>query len=145
MKKSNRFKPIVQVAETRETNAARAVSQAQQDALDKTSRLEQLQGYYQDYAQLFEQQGKSGFDTRQLQSFRAFLSQLNDAIEQQKAQVEISQKIVNEKRQHWHGARKKVKVFEKVVSNFLREEKYLEDKQDQSAMDEHAQNISRRK
>jgi len=145
MKKSNRFKPIVQVAVTRETDAARAVSQAQGDALEKTARLEQLQGYYRDYTQLFEQQGKSGFGTRQLQSFRAFLCQLNDAIEQQKLLVNISQQTVAEKKQQWLGARKKVMVFEKVISNFQRDEKTLEHKQEQAAMDEHAQNISRRK
>ena len=53
--------------------------------------------------------------------------------------------MVDEKKQQWFEARKKVKVFEKVVSNFQQEERYQEDKQEQSAMDEHAQNIKHHK
>ena len=145
MKKSDRFKPIAQIAVTRETHAARAVNHAQADVQEKQNRLEQLKLFYQEYVQQFEQQGKSGFDTKQLLSFRSFLGDLNKAIEQQKSMVAIALRIVDEKKQLWFEARKKVKIYEKVISNFQRDERYQEDKQEQSAMDEHAQNTRRHK
>ncbi len=145
MKKSDRFKPIAQIAVTGETHAARAVSDAQANAQDKQSRLDQLQLFYQEYAQQYEQQGKTGFGIKQLQSYRSFLEDLNKAIEQQKALVQIAQQMVDEKKQHWFEARKKVKVYEKLITNFQQDEQYLEDKQEQAAMDEHAQNATRHK
>ena len=145
MKKSDRFKPIAQIAATRETHAAREVNNAQVNAQDKQSRLDQLKLFYQEYVQQYEQQGKTGFGIKQLQSYRSFLEDLNKAIEQQKTLVQIAQRMVHEKKQHWFEARKKVKIYEKVITNFQQDEQYQEDKQEQSAMDEHAQNTIRHK
>ena len=145
MKKSDRFKPIAQVAVTRETNAAREVNNAQINAQDKQSRLDQLELYYQEYVQQYEQQGKTGIGIKQLQSYRSFLEDLNKAIEQQKNLVQIAQGMVDEKKQHWFEARKKVKIYEKVITNYQQDEQYQEDKLEQSTMDEHAQNTTRYK
>ncbi len=145
MKKSNRFKPIAQVAKNRETQAAQAVSQAQFEVKEKCSRLDQLQMFYGDYLQQFEQQGKTGFDTKRLQSFRGFLHELNKAIEQQKKVIKVAQRLLNEKKQQWLEARKKVKVYKTLVSNYQQEERYQEDKQEQAALDEHTHNIRRNK
>ena len=144
MKKSERLKSIAKIAGYRESQAAREVQEAKLVLDERAMRLNQLQEYYREYAKKYENQGQAGFNIQQIQNFRKFLHNLQTVIEQQESLVRIAQRFVDDKTQLWVQARTEVKIYANVITNYQQEEQHREDNREQSASDEHAQQIIRR-
>ena len=77
MSRSKRMKPVMQVAENREQQAARDLGAAQQRLAVQERKLEELQTYRDQYAQQFEQTGGGGIGAVRMQDYRVFLARLN--------------------------------------------------------------------
>jgi flagellar FliJ protein len=139
MKKSKRIKPIIRIAESKEQHAAIELGRAQNQLQEQFNRLQDLLNYQQEYCARYEETGRSGVSIHKLQSFRSFLDKLEVAIEQQKQAVKLAEELVQKRKQQWFASRDKVKMYNKVSSNFVKAETKQEEKQEQKDTDERAQ------
>lgn len=145
MTRSERMQPVVQVAETRERTAAKALGACQQELREQEERMAQLQAYRMEYMQRFQTAGQTGINGAGLREWQQFLASLDTAIEQQRRQVELIRRRCEEKRQEWLRLRGKQKAVEKVVARYRADELHTAAKREQKESDEFAQRKGRRR
>ncbi len=139
MKRSKRLKPVVDIAESREQQAARALGVAQ-TALDQArQQLDELKAYRQDYLQRFQQAGAIGMGAAQLGDYQQFLHKLGLAIEQQGEAVVQAEQDVEAKRALWFTSRGKAQMLGTVVARYQGEEEKEAMRQEQLEQDERSQ------
>ena len=138
MTRSKRIRPVVEIAENRERDAARQLGVSRQSVAEQERRLEELLQYREEYNQRLTGEGSNRMGARKLQEYQVFLSRLNQAVEQQKLLLAKVKRECDEKSQHWAKHRTHAKVMNKVEERYLKQERHQEDKQDQKEMDEHA-------
>jgi flagellar FliJ protein len=143
MTRSERMQPVVQVAETREREAAKALGACQQQLHAHQNRLAQLQGYRMEYLERFQAAGQGGMSGAQLREWQQFLANLDQAIDQQRRQVELTGRQCDQVRLAWLRVRSKQKAVEKVVDRFRTEEIHAAAKREQKDNDEIAQRKGR--
>lgn len=133
------MKPIAAVAESGEQQAAIALGSAQSGLQSRIARMEELKNYLAEYQQQFTVSGAGGFTVLQLQNFQSFLANLRLAIDQQKSLVDDAAVLVREKQEQWFKCRNKVKIYEKMMVRYRAEEDKVEERQEQTLLDELAQ------
>ncbi|WP_455203256.1 flagellar export protein FliJ [Kaarinaea lacus] len=143
MKKSQRMQPIRKVAVSKEQQAASALGEAQNQLQMQLQRLQELRDYQKDYASQFQQTGANGMDVASLMSFRSFLQQLEQAIEQQKQAVDAANALVDQRKKSWLASRGQVKIYDNVISRYHQEEIQQQDKKEQKESDDRAQRPAR--
>ncbi len=139
MKRSKRLKPVVQVAESREQQAARALGAAQARLAQARQQLAELQRYRDDYRQGFQQAGATGMGAARLADYQQFLHKLGQAIEQQTQQVAQATREAEAKRALWFASRGKVRMLDTVVARYQAIEEQQASRQEQREQDERAQ------
>lgn len=139
MKRSKRLKPVVQIAESREQQAARALGAAQTTLDQARQQLEELQGYRADYLQRFQQAGAVGMGGARLGDYQQFLQKLALAIEQQGQVIAQAEQEVEARRQQWFDTRGKVQMLDTVVTRYRDEESREASRKEQLEQDERAQ------
>ncbi len=139
MKKSARMASIVKVAESDEQRAAQALGKSQQQLDVHRERLEQLVDYRSEYVKQLQERASGGISVSQIQSYRAFISQLDLGIEEQHKVIDNMQLDVESKRQEWFARRSQTQAMDKVMSKYHYQEQLLEGKRDQKESDERAQ------
>lgn len=147
MTKSERMKPVLQVADSREEQAAKALGECQRLLQERMQRLEGLQSYQAEYVRHFQEVGGAGATAQRLHDLQRFLANLATAIEQQQYQVELARQQCEKKRLLWQEARSKSIALEKVVARFQEDERMIAERKEQKVNDEHAMNkeIARRR
>mgnify|MGYP002712502084 FL=1 len=90
MTKSERMKPVVRVAESREQAAAREFGASKRALQEHEQRLAELLTYREEYHRHLQQTGRAGVSAGQVMSLKRFLAQLNKASEQQRRIVETA-------------------------------------------------------
>ena len=89
MTKSKRLKPISEIAEAKERDAARHMGD-QQGVLDKhQEKLVELIKYRQEYAEKMVTAGGNGISAGKMQDYSRFIRRLDEAIVFQRSQIEI--------------------------------------------------------
>lgn len=84
VKRSERFKPIHNLAQQSEDVAAQTLGKIQRELSNHHLKLSELMMYYEDYTARFNQQAEKGMSIIQVQSYQKFISQLEVAISEQK-------------------------------------------------------------
>lgn len=115
------------------------MAQTRQQAEQQQQQLDQLKAYRSEYVQQLE--GGSGgqpIAARQLGDFRQFLSNLNNAIDQQKLSVENSSRNFQASQQVWLEARQRVQALSKAIEKQQDHEQFLENRREQAETDERA-------
>ncbi|OGT22330.1 MAG: flagellar export protein FliJ [Gammaproteobacteria bacterium RBG_16_57_12] len=138
MTKSERLKPLVRMAESKEMTAARELGECMRVLNDKQARLDDLLKYRQEYAERFQREGSVGMSARKMHDFRAFLANLDKGIEQQQGLVEQAAKILEEKRQQWFSKRTRTKALDNAVARYQSDEQRSEERRVQKESDERA-------
>jgi flagellar FliJ protein len=136
MSPSKRIKPVQQVAATRERDAARTMGHARQLLAQEEAKLVQLKQYHQEYLARFQQVSSQGMSAAQLQEYRAFLSKLDDAIQQQEKVGATSVANHTTHRDNWKQKRTRTQALDKVVQRYRREERKSADRVEQKENDE---------
>ena len=139
MKKSSRFKPIQQLTEAREQDAAKALGKSNQKLGEQEQRLQDLLEYHQEYQHYFQQRGQSGITAAKLQELQRFLHNLNQAIEQQRRIVELARHELKQYRQQWQQAHGRTMAIGKVVERYRSDEAIQADRREQKENDDLAQ------
>ncbi len=101
MARGFRLEPVLDLARRRLEAATGELQKLAQRRADAQSRLDQLQGFLDDYRQQFRTVMQSGLETGRLQDFRAFLTKLERAVDLQGAEVRRSQEAWATKHREW--------------------------------------------
>lgn len=143
MTRSQRMKPVVQVTESRENEAAEAYSRARQALEQQKTQLQELVRYRGEYRLRFEEVGRTGMTGAQLQQMHRFLTQLDRAIEQQQRSLVTAERLCEQRQNSWNQARGKKKAVDKVVDRYRQQEELVDARREQKVIDEMAQRKGR--
>ncbi len=143
MSSSDRFKPVLKVAENREASAAKKLGQSQQTQKAEEDKLDNLRQYHLDYMQRFKQAASAGMNAGQLREYQAFLNKLDQAINEQEKIVHNSQKNAVQMKKQWAQTHVRTKSMDKAMSRMKDSERKQQDARDQKVSDEIAQRLRR--
>jgi flagellar FliJ protein len=135
-KKPHPLRAAVQVAQSREDQAAKALAESQQRLIEQQNRLRQLLLFRGEYANQFQSEGSSGISARRFQDYATFLNSLDQGITQSQQQLEQLQRELQRKRQDWVQTHAKTKALEEVVERDRKVQSRQEDKREQRDSDE---------
>ena len=141
MKKSARISIIAKIEEAKEREEARKLAEYQRAVLDKKTKLQELQGFLNEYKERFMKLTRFGASADKIRSSHAFISQLNKAISQQHNAVADAERAADEYREQWLRAKRRMEILQKAVNNLRRQERQHEDRKEQLTIDE----LARRK
>jgi len=139
-KRSDRFKPIHNLAQQSEDMAAQTLGKIQRELSAHHLKLSELMKYYEDYTTRFNQEAEKGMSIVQVQSYQKFISQLDTAIKQQKEHIARSSEACDTSRADWTVERQKTQVLEKVMTRYKKQELHTANRQEQRLSDEHVAN-----
>ncbi len=142
MTRSKRMDPVVQVAESRERDAARQLGEWQGRLAQHEARLAELLSYRDDYARQFESTGGNGLGAQRLQDYRAFLERLNSAVRQQEDVLAHTRGEIARLRSRWLDKRTHAKALDKVVERYREDERRAAERREQNESDERANRLS---
>lgn len=140
MKRSERFKPIQQLAQQREDVAAQVLGKIQRELNAHHIKLSELIQYYEDYQTRYAEQASKGMSITQVQSYQKFISQLEIAITEQKKHISRVEEACSSKKDDWNTQRQKSQVLEKVMHSYEKKELQHENRQEQRRLDEFVSN-----
>jgi len=139
MTRSDRLKPIIKIAESREKEAARLLGQYQQMLDRHESKLGELLNYRKEYREQFIQVGTEGIDGAKMRDYQTFLQRLDIAIGQQKHVISQAIRVYEHQKQVWQQKRSRTQVLDKVVDRYRKDEEIEQGRKEQKQLDEHAQ------
>lgn len=121
MTRSERMKPVARVAESRQQDAARRVGERQRALQEQLRRLDELQGYRDEYAARFEQ-ASAPMHGLQVREYRLFLQRLGQALEEQLRNVERARLALEQSQADWTQTRVKRDAVDRVIGRFRTQE-----------------------
>jgi flagellar FliJ protein len=138
MNRLQRLSPIVELAETREREAARALGLSLKKLEEARKSLDSLESFRASYGERFRRSGEQGLSVRQLAEYRVFLAKINQAIADQEKNLQQSESEVQSRRRAWEEAHKHGLGLQKLMDKLRQEVAGLERKREQAEMDERA-------
>jgi len=139
MTKSKRLKPVSEIADAKERDAARYMG-AQQEILDRhKNKLTELIKYRAEYAEKMVAVGGTGISAGQMQDYSSFIRRLDEAIVFQRSQIELAVRQLEVKQREWRVMHTRSEALNKVVSRYQTAEIREQDKREQNESDERAQ------
>lgn len=139
-KRSERFKPIHNLAQQSEDVAAQTLGEIQRELSNHHLKLSELMMYYEDYTKRFNEQAGKGMSVIQVQSYQKFISQLEVAISEQKKNISRVSDACDSSRADWNVERQKTQVLEKVITRYQKQEQQIHNRQEQRRSDEFVAN-----
>lgn len=139
MKKSARLAPLLKLEQNREQEKVRALGDARSSVAAEEEKLKQLMDYRGEYERMVTQEGSQGISASRLQGYHQFLNRLTVAITQQEQQLEVVRQQESAAQQDWFQQRGAVKRMDTLVERNVKQELREEDKREQKALDEQAQ------
>jgi flagellar FliJ protein len=140
VKRSQRIQAIVTIKEQQENQALVVLGEHQRKVQAAQQQLEQLQIYRQDY--LTSQNISGSQSIQRLVEFRAFIAQLDVAINKQSDVVKQLQTESLQLHKRWEGLHQQTHNLEKVCAGFLAKEAQVAYKREQTESDDHAARMS---
>ena len=144
MAKPFHLQPLVNLAEDKSQAAAQALARLKQAWQEAENKLQQLQGFLDEYNQRLQQQSQTGFTIAQLRDFQAFILKLELAIRAQGEEVERCQLRWQQGQEEWQAREREVKAYRTLRQRHDEAERRSEEKLDQRLQDEFARNLHRR-
>ncbi len=139
MTRSERLAPVSKVAEKRERDAVKVMSDCQRAVDEHEKRLIELNNYRDEYSKRMQAAGREGIDPSKLNDYITFIRKLDDAIAFQKKEIEKSKRIYELKKSEWMALRTRSQALDKVVDKYKQEEQQVKDRREQKESDERAQ------
>ncbi len=136
MKRSQRMRPVLAVAQRAEDVMLKAYARSQQQLADAEHKLNQLVDYQLEYARGLHVVSSQLVDLAQLQARRHFMNKLMAAIASQQAEVARFQQLVVSARLAWLKTRGHSQSMSKLTARYESEEFALREQQAQRQADE---------
>lgn len=143
MKRSQRLNVIVELNVRNEQTTLEALGSIQQQRQAAETQLENLKVYRQDYEVKYQSIAKVGVNIKQLLEFKAFMSKLDLAIDEQKQVVLGVEKQLVSTREQWAQQHQKTESMQKVCTAAVKKELKEEDKREQNEQDDRASRMGR--
>ncbi len=137
--RSKRLRPVAEVAQRREQDAARVLKESRDTLRQYETQLENLKAYRQEYVLGFQQASVSGMGAGRMKDYLVFLSKLDDAINQLEAVMATTREDYERDRTQWVAKRARLKALDEVIARFRMEERRDEIRREQRDTDERAQ------
>jgi flagellar FliJ protein len=138
MKRSERLTTVLELAESREQQAARRLGEHSRKLENAQRNLENLRAFRENYAARFRQSGDRGLGMRQLMEFRVFLAKIDTAVADQERTVSKAQRELESRRNEWEATRRQALGMRTVMDRARAEESRAEEKRLQDEQDERA-------
>jgi len=140
LKRSDRFKPIHNLAQQSEDVAAQTLGKIQRELSAHHLKLSELMQYYEDYKTQFNEKAIHGMSIIQVQSYQKFISQLELAITEQKKHIVRITEACDSSRADWTVERQKTQALENVMTRYQKQEQTIHNRQEQRRSDEFVAN-----
>lgn len=135
MTRSERMEPVKQLAEDKADAAAKELADAQRRLDEQGRRLTQLQEFRGQYQEQRTRSGESGIDGFRLRDYNAFVSRIDEAVEQQQRDIVQLEAEVERKRRQWTELLSRARAIDKVVGRYADDERRDEDRRAQRQAD----------
>jgi len=139
MNKSQRLKPVSDIAVAKERDAARHMGQQQRILAEHENKLIELINYRSEYVEKMVSAGSAGIGAGQMQDYTHFIRRLDEAIVYQKNQIGLAKRQLEVKQREWQAMHTRSEALNKVVHRYKTVETREQDKREQNESDERAQ------
>ena len=129
---------VAAVAKMAEQHSARELTVARQSHQENCDQLEQLVQFKNDYEATLGSAGGKGMAAKQLQDYRLFMSKLNQAIDKQAQEVELTGQGVEGARDEWISKSQRKSALEQLLHEQHKQQVLARDKLEQKASDENS-------
>lgn len=134
MTRSERLQPAVDQAERREQEALQRLAEQQQRSAYVQQQLDELERYRKEYSL-----SGGGLTVSALLNRQQFVERIDQAIVQQRCEVERQQRLTETTRLQWLQAHAREKALDSVVVRYRMLEQQSEQRQEQAEVDERMQ------
>jgi flagellar FliJ protein len=134
MTRSERLQPAVDQAERREQEALQRLAEQQQRSAYVQQQLDELERYRKEYSL-----SGGGLTVSALLNRQQFVERIDQAIVQQRREVERQQHLTETIRLQWLQAHAREKALDSVVGRYRTLEQQSEQRQEQADIDERMQ------
>lgn len=138
-RKSQRLDPVSRLAKDSEHKAAAALGECARQCRDQEQKLAELEDFRREYRRRFEDLGSRGAQVKQINDYRRFIEQLDQAVAQQRKLTEEIRRRLELHNRHWTERRSKRRALDKVIDRFRTEEGRAAHSREQREADERAQ------
>ena len=128
MLEQKRLVPIQELAEKREDEAARDLSEARKVLALRENQLRELENY--------QEPPSTTASVEMLRNREAFRLKLAEAINQQRRAVELAKRTVEAQRQRWIATHRQTELYDKLIDRARLHEQARQDKREQRDLDE---------
>jgi len=125
------------LAQHRKESATRELGQLNKQQHNAQEKLDMLLRYRKDYQTRLQELSQSGMAPADLRNFQQFIDKLDEAIVQQRKVVVTSNVSVQAGRSELDMTHRKLQSFTTLLERHLEEQKKVEAKSEQRALDEH--------
>lgn len=135
MKRSKRMQLLIDIAKSKEDQAAKMLAQQRMKLESDKKQLEQLK----DYANQYEsERNLLGLNANLITNYQHFVTRLEQAVQQQNTAITQAEQQTNFALNYWLEARAKTQSMTSLQQKHLKQEQAAEDKKEQSQVDEFA-------
>ena len=139
---TQRLRPLQELAEAKESEAAKNFV-TQQDKLSRDEqRLNELNRYLHDYSHM---DAAKPVSPALLRNRHEFVARLNEAVKTQSAVVDSTRAECDQERQRWINARGDHQALDKLSSHYQSQEDYRQNRRQQHEQDELAARLHARR
>jgi flagellar FliJ protein len=136
VKRSQRMALVQRLAEQREEALVKAMGQTQQLLTQEQTQLQQLIAYRDDYTGQKSSSTVHFMGGEALRNYTAFMANLDQAVDQQSAQIKRVEERLAQLKQQWFQAHSRSKNLKNLVSKYQDEELLVLEKQLQRELDD---------
>ncbi len=142
--KSQRMKPVNQLAEKKEQQSVVIYSQCLAKVKALEDQLQKLYSYREGYNQQMLNLSAKGVGSHRLQDTLMFMNNLNKSIEGLLIQIQHQKILCEEKKKDWMVRHNKTRIYNKVTKKYIAEEQTIQNKNEQKLLDEFNQSLFQR-
>ena len=134
------LQPLLDLSKDRLDGATRELGRLIATEQESVRKLELLQNYRDEYEARFRGAMSGGIGVEALRNYSAFIARIDEAIAQQRAQVNQQQNRTSAGKQVWMQHRNQVKAFDTLANRHLTIETRKQAKAEQRLLDEFSSN-----
>lgn len=145
MAQAFRFQFLLEQSQEKSDKAARLMAEIKAQWQAAEQKLQQLQGFVDDYRNRFVAAQSSGLSVSQWRDYQLFMAKLDAALKQQVGEVELFRQRFDEAKARWLDTQREVKAMQALAERQARTELARQAKREQKELDEYASKLAYRK
>jgi flagellar protein FliJ len=133
---------LLDLAKDEYETSTRELGAATQKRDKEDQKLTMLQGYLQEYVDRLKYGSEHGISVSNLVNFQGFIAKLEEAIDQQKRTLFMSERALDTAKDQWREANRKMKSFEVLLERRRKAAELAQTRREQREMDAFASRAS---